>query len=155
MLRVHILVVWCVCVYKHMLCCLTAYTCNNHSKPSWRFVLPLVFVNLLHICRLGYKNLAVWAYNNSLCCFNMKPKLHYVVHVQQLLKQGASLPEGVYSMNPMGWATPMDEDWIGRLSRISRKTHGLTVSLSTTRRYLIYARRHWRSVKKILKRKRR
>lgn len=43
---------------------------------------------------------------------------------------------GVVTLNPLATCTWTDEDFIGRVSRISRSAHGATVSISCMRKCL-------------------
>ena len=88
----------------------------------------------------GYSRVSAFAFRNGLTLFNVLPKLHYLDHIRRWLR--APLP---FHPNPILYSTPRDEDFIGRLSRISRRTHAVSCCMLTLQRYLIKARRAWRS----------
>ena len=66
--------------------------------------------------------------------FPLLPKIHSIDHlVMRVLQQGEA--HG-FSINPIATACQMDEDAIGRVSRISRRVSSRTVVERTFRRYL-------------------
>ena len=71
--------------------------------------------------------------------FNLVPKLHFLVHVALLLHQG--LKAGGSILNPSVWSTPMAEDFVGRMCRMSVRVHPTVVSTRGTEKYLVKARR--------------
>ena len=95
---------------------------------------------LLETFVTGYSRVSVFAYEQGLTFFNVRPKLHYLDHIRRIL--AAPLE---WHANPMLYARPRDEDFVGRMSRISRRVHALSASLNVLRRYLIKARRAWRA----------
>ena len=59
------------------------------------------------------------------------------------LEHMLELSDGEWFENPACHATWSDEDFIGRISRISRRTHSLTATSNTIKRALGYYRREW------------
>ena len=74
--------------------------------------------------------MASLAFQNGLKMFRMRPKVHMMYEIGLYL--GMPSP----ALNPLAVSCWSDEDYIGRVSRISRACHGLTVSISTMRKAL-------------------
>lgn len=86
----------------------------------------------------SYNNCAVRAYEKGLCLFSYKPKLHYLHHIVLFMAwQYDQLFN--YVLSPLCEATPMDEDLVGRTSRLSRHVSPMTTGLATMNRYLVAA----------------
>ena len=66
--------------------------------------------------------------------FNLVPKLHGVHHLAMHLIQGARLR---ITLNPLAFATFQDEDFIGRVSRLSRRVSPRLLAKRTIQRYLL------------------
>ena len=70
-------------------------------------------------------------------CFPLYPKLHIWHHLQiDILR---SIQEVRTACNPNLWGCQMDEDTVGRASRLSRRVNVRRVSLRSLQRYLICA----------------
>ena len=82
-----------------------------------------------------YGKLATICHDRKLCLYNLTPKLHCLHHVAlRVLRQAdQQLP---YSMNPLAKSCFTDEDFIGRVSKISRRVAPRLQSLRTIQRYL-------------------
>ena len=78
----------------------------------------------------GYSQLAGLAFQQNLKLFKWRPKVH-MMYEKGMLLSGTSP-----TLNPMAVACWSDEDYIGRVSRISRACHGLTCSIATMRKAL-------------------
>ena len=102
---------------------------------------------LLGIFLDAYSQLSTWAHAQGILVYNVKPKLHYLAHIRLELHEASQSCHP--TMNVILWATPADEDFIGKIARTSRKTHAVTTPLSTLRRYLIAARRAWRALQRV------
>lgn len=77
------------------------------------------------------------AKNANLKLFYMRPKVHMFEEIGNLLH---TTEENGQTLSPLTSACWSDEDFIGRVSRISRATHGLTATIMTLRRSLgLYA----------------
>jgi hypothetical protein len=116
------------------------YTCDRCFLTRDEATSAMSDVTLF--CR-GYSKLALWAYRQGLQLFNLVPKLHMYAHIAVEMFVCLSLGHPKI-LNPALTACPMDEDMVGRMSRISRRTHANTVPQRTLQRYLIHARQHWR-----------
>ena len=46
----------------------------------------------------------------------------------------------------LGMSCWSDEDYIGRVARVARKTHGITLPISTIQKSLIHYRNQWRRI---------
>ena len=55
-------------------------------------------------------------------------------------------PECEQVLSPKAWMCWADEDFIGRVSRVSRRAHALTTARRTIERCLGLYRRQWASV---------
>lgn len=70
-------------------------------------------------------------------CFPLYPKLHIWHHLQLGILR--SIQECRVACNPNLWGCQMDEDTVGRASRLSRRVNVRRVSLRSLQRYLICA----------------
>ena len=85
-----------------------------------------------------YAKLADLSYQASLCRYNLVPKLHCFHHVcLDLIYKSRSAQ---FQMNPISQCTFQDEDFIGRVSRLSRRVSPRLQCLRTIQRYLIATR---------------
>ncbi len=103
-----------------------------------------------HVCEAGflflhsYTCLANICYSLGVCRFATKPKLHMFHHF--LISLNEAVVAGHTSiLNPLCFNCEADEDFVGRCSRISRKTATATKVLRTLQRYLINCKTHWAS----------
>ena len=95
---------------------------------------------LLHssgLCLLrGYCFLADMAMRGGKTLYSLRPKLHYFAHtlwdLQTQLEAGHP-----YILNPNVFGCEQNEDWIGRVSRLSRKVSPKICSQRTIDRYLV------------------
>lgn len=93
-------------------------------------IVPIGFVPL----QAGYMQMAALMFAAGHKFFKVRPKIHMMGEIGlELLQQGLS---DRLSLSPIVTATWSDEDFIGRVSRVSRACHGSTVSISTMRRCL-------------------
>ena len=90
----------------------------------------------------GYKFLAAYSRLASSALedgrrmmFNLVPKLHYWHHIVHELMSIAQGPAGPRPLNPVVHSTAQDEDFIGRISRISRRVKPTWVHRNVLRRY--------------------
>ncbi|OLQ14679.1 hypothetical protein AK812_SmicGene1179 [Symbiodinium microadriaticum] len=91
----------------------------------------------LHFLRC-YQKAAELSYQAKALRFNMTPKLHCFHHVSLGLILTARRCDNV--LNPLSRATFQDEDYIGRVSRLSRRISPRLLCLRTIQRYLIATR---------------
>ena len=72
------------------------------------------------------KNEALWL---------VLPKHHYVCHVVDDLSN---------RLNPRLFANFLDEDFLGKIKKLGRKTNSKTASLRILQRYLVYVSHRWK-----------
>ncbi|CAE7226882.1 unnamed protein product, partial [Symbiodinium sp. CCMP2456] len=83
----------------------------------------------------AYGQLATLAFRRGQRRFCLIPKLHFVHHImQELLCQSAS---SSWALNPLTFSVQMQEDFIGRPSRISRRVSPKAQALRTQQRVLL------------------
>ena len=90
--------------------------------------------------------------------FGMKPKLHMVAHTTWDLKRWLDDASVTLIPSPLMWCCEPNEDMVGRMSRIARRSHQARVCERSLEKYLIKTRALYRRYKKnpelSLKRKR-
>ena len=88
----------------------------------------------------GYGLLATKTKGLGICLFRVKPKLHLQEHFPKewelQIAAGAK-----HVINFLVWACWSDEDYIGRVCRISRQTHPFTTGAKTIFRALMKYKR--------------
>ena len=84
----------------------------------------------------GYKWLASYAFNQSLCLFGLKPKLHFQKHllldIFQQVKRGDTC-----IVSPVLFDCSQNEDFIGRVCRLTRRVDSRVLTERTLEFYLI------------------
>ena len=113
----------------------------SHSHHLWlrRGCAALIYQSGMK-CLRGFSWLARFALSQGLCCFAMRPKAHSLHHLLFDIKRQLDQPDATYILSPACWLCENNEDWIGRVSRLSRRVSGRTTSLRTTQRYLIHVK---------------
>ena len=91
-----------------------------------------------HEFLMRYQRLAALAYHRQLCLYKFKPKIHYLNHVFLTMKDQWLLCGS--AINPLGEATFMSEDFVGRTSRISRRVSPRAVAQKTLQRYDVWVK---------------
>ena len=87
----------------------------------------------------GYAWLAEYCMGKKVSGFRLRPKLHYMMHL--LIPLQADIDSGKpFALNAAIWLCEADEDYIGRISRVSRRVHARTATVRTTQRYLVRVR---------------
>lgn len=101
---------------------------SSHAKP----------IASAGYCYLrSYADLSVLALKRGMSLYCIIPKLHYFHHlVHSMWIQANNLP---IALNPLVDSTPMNEDFIGHVCRMSRKVSPQCVESSTLERYLARA----------------
>eukprot|EP00435_Cladocopium_sp_Y103_P022447 s3978_g5.t1 len=89
----------------------------------------------------GYQALARACKNRRWKLYRMRPKCHMHEHIVRDLELQVASPSSHYAINPNCWICWQDEDYIGKVSRISRRTHPLTVAKRTFVRVLMKYKR--------------
>ncbi|CAE7621704.1 unnamed protein product [Symbiodinium sp. CCMP2592] len=82
-----------------------------------------------------YAKLVHIFYTKGECKYNLVPKLHNMHHLSLGLLDSAS--KGQSATNPLSYACFQDEDFIGRVSRLSRRISPKLLVRRTVERYLI------------------
>ena len=116
------------------------FTGVMHSHGLWlpRACSQLLVDSGLSFLR-GYNFLAQDCIDRSVTGFRLRPKLHYMGHI--ILDQQMQLGRGAeYTLSPAIALCEQNEDFIGRLSRVSRRVAARTCSLRTVQRYLVKVR---------------
>ncbi|CAK9105174.1 Uncharacterized protein SCF082_LOCUS49027 [Durusdinium trenchii] len=93
----------------------------------------------------GYATLAKLSCRYGMVGCHIRPKLHMFCHIvldieHMLLLHNEQCPVIESPAVALTWA---DEDFIGRISRVSRRTHPLSAAWNTLRRCLGLYRRQW------------
>ena len=97
-----------------------------------------------HVAEQGLRFLAVYAElalkmyrDNRQYLFPLYPKLHIWHHLVLAVKQSGERNQS--AINPTMWGCQMDEDTVGRASRLSRRVNIRRVASRTLERYLVSA----------------
>ena len=122
-----------------------------HQHPLWmeRACGKMLYIHLMTILR-GYSVLGQSSIRLKIRCFLQKPKHHALHHVAMSIKQ--ELEKGsTLILNPQAMACETCEDFLGRISRLSRKVGFRLVNLRVAERYFlkIHALLKTRKVNKI------
>lgn len=73
--------------------------------------------------------------------FPITPKHHMMYHVLKTIQWQGDICE--HAWNPLSEFCAMDEDFIGRVAKISRNVSPRTTCLRVVQRYLLYCRSMW------------
>ena len=90
----------------------------------------------------AYGKLASLYFEQRACRYNLTPKLHCFHHVCMNLKVQSS--KARFCLNPIGECTFQDEDFVGRVSRLSRRVSPRMQCQRTIERYLTATRHELR-----------
>ena len=113
-------------------------TVHSHRLYMPRVCARRLFVDILRVLR-GYQVLGARLLNLRIRAFIQKPKLHALHHLALILKdQLATRNPVVY--NPEMYACEGNEDFIGRVSRVSRKVNIRLCDLHVLRRHFLKVR---------------
>ena len=86
-----------------------------------------------------YGKMAYHFWNEGACLYNLVPKLHMFHHLSLNVLQ--PLEGDVQNiLNPLSYSTFQDEDFIGRVCRLSRRINPRLQGLRTIQRYLVTTR---------------
>ena len=90
-----------------------------------------------------YMNLATMCFNQGIFLFPYMPKAHPLAHVfAELISHGRN-PALKCCINPLAHAVQVDEDFIGRQSRVARRVGPSQVVQRVLQRALLAAHYHW------------
>ena len=108
-----------------------------YAEPVW--LQPTI---ALEAAQNGYKFLGAYSKlvaftlaEGKRMMFNLVPKLHYWHHIVHELWQISQVPNGPRPLNPVVHSTSQDEDFIGRISRLSRRVKPTHTHRNVIRRY--------------------
>lgn len=110
---------------------------TGFKKPISRrllFCLSSSYCILFVPSKEGYLQLASLAHGQGKKLFRVRPKVHMMVEIGLLMQEQGQ--NGRLAMSPIATCTWSDEDFIGRISRCSRSSHGATISVSTMKKSL-------------------
>ncbi|CAE7299174.1 unnamed protein product [Symbiodinium sp. CCMP2456] len=89
-----------------------------------------------HSFLCGYSKLVNMCYSRQLCLFKLRPKVHYLNHIfLRVLEEWRSSGTAT---NPIGEATFMSEDFVGRTARLSRRVNTRAVAVKSLQRYALF-----------------
>ncbi|CAK9117801.1 unnamed protein product [Durusdinium trenchii] len=91
----------------------------------------------------GYKLMATQAYRASRALFPHMPKGHALEHIFYQLRMDLDIPTAQYFVNPLNHSVQVSEDFVGRTSRLARRTHPLQVVTRVLERFQQAAYRQW------------
>ncbi|CAK9042534.1 unnamed protein product [Durusdinium trenchii] len=91
----------------------------------------------------GYATLATMCSRRGMRSFYIRPKMHMFAHLLLDLKYSLQGEQCHFVINPACHCTWSDEDYIGRIARISRRTHPSSAPANTIKRSLGYYRREF------------
>ena len=118
---------------NEILNCLNA--ANDFMSTLYRSGLFLSRLRLTRVVRVGkamlssYSLCARAAFHRSLARFKFNPKFHMLCHIVLQLKQ--DLDAHRRPINPISYSCQMPEDFINRVSTLSRAVHSKVVELRT------------------------
>ena len=100
-------------------------------------------------CYLGmflhaYVELQHYWHKHGWTLFKIVPKSHFAAHWHEELAE-ALADQKEWAISPGAFATPILEDFIGTVSRISRTSHPGSVARTTIYKYLVEVRKVWGS----------
>ena len=91
-----------------------------------------------------YSFLAETALRQSRALYILQPKCHAFHHIAISMYLSSSTPQVRYILNPLGYSTQCDEDFVGRPSRLARRTKvGKVQVRRVLQRYLKGAYHQW------------
>ena len=85
----------------------------------------------------AYGDLAMACHRRNLCRFSLVPSLHYFHHFYMDMKRGLAKENARFVASPSISNCEGDEDFIGKVSRVSRHVHPLVTNIRTLDRYLV------------------
>lgn len=85
----------------------------------------------------SYYRLAVLSHQHGLARFHLEPSLHTFCHFKVELSPTTS-SEKTLKMSPACSTTEADEDFVGKICKLSRHVHACTVSKRCIERYLVH-----------------
>ena len=90
----------------------------------------------------GFTKLANYSFKKlKLCRWKFHPKFHMLSEIRYALLDNRA--QGVRSLNPMAHSCQQDEDFIGKISQMSRTVSSRLVNTKTIQRYKLGLRAAW------------
>lgn len=93
-------------------------------------------------CLDTFQKLASTAFDWGLTRWKIQPKYHMVGEI--LFDMRSCREAGLPVLNPLCWSTQQDEDFVGRVSAISRHVDARTIHERTISRYQLALASRWR-----------
>ena len=112
-------------------CFRTLYGCGFWLLPNEATTAGLAGMRFL----TSYLRLASWTLHEGRIRYPLMPKLHYLHHAFRDLVLSASALNWI--PNPLGTSVQLDEDFVGRVARLSRRVGSALLMRRTLERYLI------------------
>ena len=94
----------------------------------------------------AYAQLQHYWHNQGWTLFKIVPKSHYSAHWHEALTEALQNSQE-WALSPGAVSTPILEDFIGVMSRISRTSHPSSVARTTIFKYLVQVRKEWSAKK--------
>jgi hypothetical protein len=88
-----------------------------------------------------YHQAATACFEQRLGWYPLNPRLHSLDHQMRDMVLQAKTHN--YAYNPLGDSVQMDEDHVGKISRLSRKADTRSMSMRTLQRYLVATKMVW------------
>ena len=92
----------------------------------------------------GYKRLATQAFASGRALFPHMPKGHCLDHLFWQLKADLEIRDADFFINPLNHSVQINEDWVGKTSRLARRTAPAQVVSRVLERTLNAYYAHWR-----------
>ncbi len=115
----------------------TMFCANLWLSTSERDIIILSLDSLLDCFQKAAKH----AFSKKLCRFKLQPKSHMVGEIRYKLV--CDRRKGCKSLNPIAFATQLDEDFVGRLCAFARVVSSRTMSAKVIERYKIALMSAW------------
>jgi hypothetical protein len=122
-------------------------TANSFMRCMYHAALFLTCEERNHLLKMGvscidaFHKCAQKAFEMEVTRWKYMPKLHMFGEI--LFKLHIEKREDLPSVNPLAYGTQQDEDFVGRISAISRNVSVRTVHVRTLTRYLVSLASHW------------
>ena len=113
------------------------YNCNLWINEAPRHVLMNALAGMLEC----FRKCAQMAFDQDICRFKLRPKFHMAGEL--LFGLQTDYLEGRETLNPLSYATQVDEDFVGRIATMSRHVSARTVHSRTLRRYRLALKACW------------
>ena len=115
------------------------FHCLDHAGKWLNFMEQKHALHCGNLYLASYHQLAVLNFDRRRLNYKVRPKCHYFCH--QILGQ----IEGS-ALNPRHVHCFADEDFMGRVAKLAKRTPGLNTSMRTTQRWLLYLAQRWHQV---------